>query len=178
MFCHEQPLLPVGLSDTPNVSGVKLFCPCCKEVYNPPEDLGSERLRIGSPVDIDGAFFGTTFPHMFLLQYPEYLSSPSNTYNPTIFGYKIHPSRSEQVIGLIGSPFYTQSANNKRTESDASEYVCLFSNLLEAKTPFAVDWFSAYHLGLFLQSPSVMPASYYDVLNVRYDATPEELKRA
>ena len=36
----------------------------------------------------------------------------------------------------------------------------------------------AYHLGLFLQIPPVMPASYYDVLNVRYDATPEELKRA
>ena len=101
VFCHEQPLLPVGLSDKPNVSGVKLFYPCCKEVYNPPEELGN----------IDGAFFGTTFPHMFLLQYPEYLSSPSDSYNPTIFGYRIHPS----------SPFYTQSANNKRTESDCSE---------------------------------------------------------
>lgn len=137
MFCHEQPLLPVGLSDKPNVSGVKLFCPCCKEVYNPPEELGSECLRIESRVDIDGAFFGTTFPHMFLLQYPEYLSSPSDSYNPTIFGYRIHPSRSEQGIDLIPSPFYTQSANNKRTESDCSEYVCLFSNRIETKTPFS-----------------------------------------
>ena len=136
VFCHEQPLLPVGLSDKPNVSGVKLFCPCCKEVYNPPDELGSGHLRVESPVDIDGAFFGTTFPHMFLLQYPEYLSSPSDTYNPTIFGYKIHPSRWEPAIDLIPSPFYTQSANNKRTESDGSDYVCLFQTCSEPKRRF------------------------------------------
>ena len=36
VFCNNQNLLPVGLSDKPNVDSVKLFCPCCKEVYNPP----------------------------------------------------------------------------------------------------------------------------------------------
>lgn len=93
MYCHNQDLLPVGLSDKPNVDSVKLYCPCCKEIYNPPKVFESAIGFLVSGVDLDGAFFGTTFPHMFLLQYPRYLSTPSQSYEPTIFGYKIHQSR-------------------------------------------------------------------------------------
>lgn len=32
--CQWTPLLPTALSDKPNSDSVKLFCPCCKEVYN------------------------------------------------------------------------------------------------------------------------------------------------
>ena len=96
VYCHNQDLLPVGLSDKPNVDSVKLYCPCCKEIYNPPKVFES----------VDGAFFGTTFPHMFLLQYPRYLASPSKSYEPTIFGYKIHES----------SPYYEESEKRKKKE--------------------------------------------------------------
>ena len=85
----------MGLSDKPNIDSVKLYCPCCKEIYNPPKafdgSIGCSFLHIA----LDGAFFGTTFPHMFLLQYPRYLSTPSQSYEPMIFGYKIHQSRFE-----------------------------------------------------------------------------------
>jgi casein kinase II subunit beta len=43
--------------------------------------------------DIDGAYFGTTFPHFFLMTYP-YIkpAKPTQSYVPRIFGFKIHKS--------------------------------------------------------------------------------------
>lgn len=68
-------------------------------------------------VDIDGAFFGTTFAHMFLLQYPQYLASPSQVYEPTIFGYKIHESRYNDLLTLLNnSPYYSESKKKKKNE--------------------------------------------------------------
>ena len=32
----------MGLSDKPNVDSVKLYCPCCKEIYNPPKVFESK----------------------------------------------------------------------------------------------------------------------------------------
>ena len=37
--CKHQHLLPIGESDNPGVSTVKLFCPCCKEIYYPPPEF-------------------------------------------------------------------------------------------------------------------------------------------
>lgn len=61
MYCYQQALLPVGLSDTPYVKAVKLYCPRCEDIYSPKSN------RHGS---IDGAYFGTTFPHMLFMVYP------------------------------------------------------------------------------------------------------------
>ncbi|WFC93801.1 casein kinase 2 regulatory subunit [Malassezia brasiliensis] len=60
VLCYQQPLLPVGLSDIPFQSPVKLYCPRCEDLYNP------KSSRHGS---IDGAYFGTTFPHMLFMTY-------------------------------------------------------------------------------------------------------------
>ena len=62
MYCYQQPLLPVGLSDMPYVKAVKLYCPRCEDIYSPKSN------RHGS---IDGAYFGTTFPHMLFMVYPQ-----------------------------------------------------------------------------------------------------------
>jgi casein kinase II subunit beta len=35
VLCGGQPVLPVGLSDAPRASTVKLFCPKCEDVYYP-----------------------------------------------------------------------------------------------------------------------------------------------
>jgi len=58
-LCDRQKVLPVGLSDSLKVSRFKVFCPRCDEVYIP-------KFR---SVTIDGAFFGTSFPHHFLKHY-------------------------------------------------------------------------------------------------------------
>lgn len=81
VLCQETKLLPLGISDIPMVEGVKLFCPHCEDVYNP------KSTRHAS---IDGAYFGTTFAHLFLQTYPELVPSRSNKrYVPKIFGFKI-----------------------------------------------------------------------------------------
>ncbi|EQL04186.1 casein kinase II beta subunit [Ophiocordyceps sinensis CO18] len=61
--CELARTLPVGLSDIPGDDTVKLFCPCCLDVYVPP----NSRFQT-----VDGAFFGRTFGALFLLTFPEY----------------------------------------------------------------------------------------------------------
>ncbi|CAA7267490.1 unnamed protein product [Cyclocybe aegerita] len=61
VLCASQPLLPVGLTDIPYEKSVKLYCGRCEDIYSP------KSSRHGS---IDGAYFGTTFPHLLFLVYP------------------------------------------------------------------------------------------------------------
>ncbi|MBW0472074.1 hypothetical protein O181_011789 [Austropuccinia psidii MF-1] len=61
VLCNTQALLPVGLSDAPYLKAVKLYCPRCEDIYTP------KSSRHGA---IDGAYFGTTFPHMLFMVYP------------------------------------------------------------------------------------------------------------
>ncbi|EJU02728.1 hypothetical protein DACRYDRAFT_21714, partial [Dacryopinax primogenitus] len=70
-FCYMQPLLPVGLTDVPYEKAVKLYCPRCEDIYTP------KSSRHGS---IDGAYFGTTFPHMLFMVYP-HMVPPKNSPN-------------------------------------------------------------------------------------------------
>ncbi|KAJ9111237.1 hypothetical protein QFC22_006537 [Naganishia vaughanmartiniae] len=75
VYCYAQSLLPVGLSDTPYTKAVKLYCPRCEDVYSPKSN------RHGS---IDGAYFGTTFPHMLFMVYPQMI--PGKAPPPQITG--------------------------------------------------------------------------------------------
>ncbi|RXW19366.1 hypothetical protein EST38_g6489 [Candolleomyces aberdarensis] len=72
VLCQQQPLLPVGLTDIPYEKSVKLYCGRCEDLYSP------KSSRHGS---IDGAYFGTTFPHLLFLVYPTLIppkSGPSD----------------------------------------------------------------------------------------------------
>jgi casein kinase II subunit beta len=51
----------------PGVDTVKLFCPNCNDIYTP----SSSRFS-----GVDGAFFGTTFAHLFFHTYREYCPAP------------------------------------------------------------------------------------------------------
>jgi casein kinase II subunit beta len=89
VYCEGQSVLPVGTSDLPRQATVKLYCPRCQDIFYPKFSKHSE---------IDGAYFGTTFPHLFLQVYPELIPPPPKyTYVPRVFGFKIHPS-SRQVL--------------------------------------------------------------------------------
>jgi len=61
VLCFSHPLLPIGLTDIPYEKAVKLYCPRCEDLYSP------KSSRHGS---IDGAYFGTTFPHILFMVYP------------------------------------------------------------------------------------------------------------
>jgi len=68
VLCQSQPLLPVGLTDVPYEKSVKLYCGRCEDLYSP------KSSRHGS---IDGAYFGTTFPHLLFLVYPNLIPPKS-----------------------------------------------------------------------------------------------------
>lgn len=66
VFCQGQPVLPVGLSDLPRNYTVNVFCPRCHGLFFP---------KSTRQANIDGAYFGTTFPHLYLLSHSVRLSS-------------------------------------------------------------------------------------------------------
>lgn len=81
-LCKEQNLLPIGLNDMPEQTTVKIYCPMCDEIYNP---------RLNRHYHLDGAYFGTTFPHMLFAVHPELRPARSTEkYIPKIYGYKLH----------------------------------------------------------------------------------------
>ena len=42
---------------------------------------------------VDGSYFGTTFPHLFLMSYPLLQPTrPTEAYVPKVFGFRIHAS--------------------------------------------------------------------------------------
>ncbi|GKV10760.1 hypothetical protein SLEP1_g22080 [Rubroshorea leprosula] len=82
VYCCGQPCLPVGQSDIPRSSTVKIYCPRCEDIYYP---------RSKYQGNIDGAYFGTTFPHLFLMTYGNLKpQKASQNYIPRVFGFKIH----------------------------------------------------------------------------------------
>lgn len=73
VLCQSQPLLPVGLSDIPYEKSVKLYCGRCEDVYSP------KSSRHGS---IDGAYFGTSFPHLLFMVYPHLIPPKAGPVEP------------------------------------------------------------------------------------------------
>ncbi|KAJ3675832.1 hypothetical protein LUZ60_004874 [Juncus effusus] len=82
VFCEGQPCLPAGTSDISHNGSVKIYCPKCEDLYLP---------RCKYQNNMDGAYVGTTFPHLYLMTFPS--SKPSKTaekYIPRVFGFKLH----------------------------------------------------------------------------------------
>lgn len=85
--CEEIPFIPMGLSNIPRVSSVKLFCYNCKNVYDP----------VNSYADLDGCAFGNTFPHLLYVTYKHNLKkNPKKEYVPRIFGFQIYNSKDKK----------------------------------------------------------------------------------
>ncbi|VEU20427.1 DEKNAAC101358 [Brettanomyces naardenensis] len=61
-YCQGMHLLPIGRYDQPGIETVRLYCPNCNDIYLP----SSSRY-----LNIDGAFFGTSFAGMFMKMFPE-----------------------------------------------------------------------------------------------------------
>lgn len=84
-YCEGMHLLPIGRHDQPGVETVRLYCPSCFDLYLP----NSSRY-----LNIDGAFFGTTFPGLFIKIFNEIENQikqrNKKQYDLKIFGFKIH----------------------------------------------------------------------------------------
>lgn len=81
VLCSSQALLPVGQSDLPRKATVSLYCPRCNDLYAP---------RSSRHANVDGAYFGTTFPHLYLMTFPQCVPEPPpEPYVPRVFGFRI-----------------------------------------------------------------------------------------
>ncbi|KAL7531980.1 hypothetical protein ACHAXR_004345 [Thalassiosira sp. AJA248-18] len=115
--CNGQPVLPVGLRDEIGVDTAKIFCPKCKSVYQPPpirSRSGHHSSNSGGGGAVDGAAFGTTFPHLFLMTFNNLVPDPlppNSAYIPRVFGFRVHQSAHRQG-GNSGS--YPAMSNNGR----------------------------------------------------------------
>lgn len=116
--CSGQPVLPVGLKDELNIDTVKVFCPKCQCVYHPPP-IRSRINHHGNVsgagnAGVDGAYFGTTFPHLFLMTFSNLVPNPlprDSTYIPRVFGFRVHQSahqRNSVTTAAAGAPAAAQ----------------------------------------------------------------------
>jgi casein kinase II subunit beta len=108
LLCNKQVLLPVGLSEDARYSQVKVFCPLCQEVYKPRDIYygyqgGKKIYKFDLP---DGIFFGTSFPQIFLINFPDLDPRINNNekYIPKLYGFRI--------FGKYGSKYYTNDQEN------------------------------------------------------------------
>lgn len=122
VFCEDQYTLPVGLSDELRAHRIRVYCPCCQEVYDPHDarqDRDSPSSSGGSAsagsllatngvggngsgyAEIDGAFFGSSFPHIFLQTYPSLVPLEKPLYyEPKVFGFRVHSRKSVVQLKL------------------------------------------------------------------------------
>lgn len=83
-MCGSHPLLPMGLSDMPNLKPVKLYCSKCEDIYNP---------KSSRHASIDGAYFGTSFHNILFQIYPALVPTKSaERYVPCAYGFRVHSS--------------------------------------------------------------------------------------
>lgn len=88
VVCEKQHVLPIGMSEELRSSRVKVFCPRCEEVYIPKKKYS----------DVDGAYFGSSFPHFLLQTYPDLYPSPARVeYIPKIFGFRVYNRKGSKL---------------------------------------------------------------------------------
>ena len=94
VFCDKQKLLPIGFDDKLRHSRVKNYCPKCEEVYVPKSSKHN---------DLDGSYFGSALPHIFMSSLKEAIILPPKVYfyEPSLFGFKLFGSRGSKYFNPI-----------------------------------------------------------------------------
>lgn len=129
--CFNQPLLPVGLSDIPMQHTLKMYCPSCQELYFP---------KYTRHASIDGAFFGTTFAHLLVLQYPDIIQQrQGSTYVPKIFGFCIHPRAASNQRCPNKKQGQEQTGTAASLSADASADATPSAHPADSATPRPTD---------------------------------------
>jgi casein kinase II subunit beta len=108
VYCMGCNVVPCGRSDLPGLETVKLFCPNCNDIYVPAssrfqgvdgashfasDPVPCSLIGVGS---LPGAFFGTTFAHLFFQTYRELMPAPFWK-QPSSSG-SMSPSRSPRSV--------------------------------------------------------------------------------
>ena len=101
LLCDKQEVVPIGMDEELSISRVKVYCPKCEDVYLP-------RMKF---VDIDGAYFGKSFPIIFFQTFPELVPDEAKKlYIPKIFGFKI--------FGQVGSKYENKAITDNKISKE------------------------------------------------------------
>lgn len=84
--CNKTRCLPYGVTEEPDRQKLRMYCPCCREVYIAEDELCST---------IDGAYFGHSYLLLFLQIYPGFVKKPMKT-ELRLFGFKIELEDEEE----------------------------------------------------------------------------------
>lgn len=81
VLCNGTECLPYGCSEIENEGTLKFYCPNCGDVYEPERSIYR---------NIDGAYFGPSWVHIFTQQYSD-ITPPTDPvkYVPRVFGFKV-----------------------------------------------------------------------------------------
>ena len=109
-LCDRQKVLPVGLSDELRTSRVKVFCPKCEEVYIP---------KFKS-INVDGAYFGTSVPHIFLKSFKDAVVLPPRIFNyePKIQGFRLYKKTGSRALGAKDVILFPKSFSAKTASEE------------------------------------------------------------
>ncbi|ODV79666.1 uncharacterized protein CANTADRAFT_89308 [Suhomyces tanzawaensis NRRL Y-17324] len=113
-YCDGMHLIPVGCTDIPGQETVRLYCPCCNDIYLP----SSSRY-----LNIDGAFFGTTFPGLLVKMFPEIENQCRiriNKFNQNDFGLKLFGFRVNELSS--SGPRMKWLRMHPKTQEEKQEY--------------------------------------------------------
>ena len=107
VVCDKQVLIPMGLSEDLRYSKVKVYCPICCQVYKPSRHKGRSSA-------LDGAFFGTSFAHIFFMNYPDLKPKikKQKEYIPKIYGFRLY--------GMPGSKYEKNYNEEDRRKSESN----------------------------------------------------------
>jgi hypothetical protein len=132
--CAGQTVLPVGLKDEMGADAVRMYCPKCHQLYHPPPVIS----RASNGMGVDGAAFGETFPHLFLMTFSNLVPDPvpmEGTYVPRIFGFRVYKSaqqRQSSVTANVAANANANAANDVAVNVDAALNVTRSSNSVHA----------------------------------------------
>ncbi|KJA30214.1 hypothetical protein HYPSUDRAFT_125685 [Hypholoma sublateritium FD-334 SS-4] len=113
VYCVGCNVVPCGRVDIPGNDTVKLFCPNCNDIFVPP----SSRFQ-----GVDGAFFGTTFSHLFFQTYRE-LSPAPFWKAPLSGGSPLSPRSVSGSNGSRTSPFVNPNPHGGQKRAAGYVYV-------------------------------------------------------
>ncbi|PPQ94029.1 hypothetical protein CVT25_009877 [Psilocybe cyanescens] len=113
VYCVGCNVVPCGRVDIPGNDTVKLFCPNCNDIYVPP----SSRFQ-----GVDGAFFGTTFAHLFFQTYRELAPAPFWK-APSVGGSPLSPRSVSGSNGSRTSPFVNPNPHGGQKRAAGYVYV-------------------------------------------------------
>ncbi|GAA6015249.1 hypothetical protein JCM11491_000984 [Sporobolomyces phaffii] len=129
VYCSQTKLVPCGRSDLPGVDTVKLFCASCLDMYVPP----SSRFQ-----GVDGAFFGTTFPHLLFQTFPPPSSLPAPSPDPHTVpdgGERVHTTPTTSLSKVYIPRIYGFKVSEKARSGPRMQWM-----RMRPRTEGELDW--------------------------------------